>query len=68
MELFRADVNAFVFRLFDEKLLDGSDFSRKSGVFLKYDARKKVWSEFKTFMQSIEPKLDQEIANVRSLL
>jgi CRISPR-associated protein Cas1 len=68
MELFRADVNAFVFKLFDEKLLEGSDFSRKSGVFLKYDARKKVWSEFKTFMQSIEPKLDQEIANVRSLL
>jgi len=68
MELFRADVNAFVFRLFDEKLLESSDFSKKNGVFLKYDARKKIWGEFKTFNQGIEKKLDVEIANLRAML
>jgi len=68
MELFRADVNAFVFRLFDEKLLESSDFSKKNGVFLKYDARKKIWGEFKSFNQGIEKKLDVEIANLRAML
>ena len=68
MELFRADVNAFVFRLFDEKLLESSDFTKRDGVYLKYEARKNVWSEFKGLMHSIEPKLDQEIAQFRSRL
>ena len=68
MELFRADINAFVFRLFDEKLLESSDFSKKNGVFLRYEARKKIWGEFKTFNQGIEKKLDVEIANLRAIL
>jgi len=68
MELFRADVNAFVFRLFDEKLLESSDFSKKNGVYLRYEARKKIWGEFKTFHQGIEKKLDVEIANLRAML
>lgn len=68
MELFRADVNAFVFRLFDEKLLVSSDFTKKQGVFLKYEARKKIWVEYKAFNETIQKKLDVEIANFRSKL
>ena len=68
MELFRADVNAFVFRLFDEKLLESSDFSKKNGVYLKYEARKKIWGEFKAFTHSLEAKLDSEIADLRAML
>jgi CRISPR-associated protein Cas1 len=33
MELFRADINAFVFRLFDEKKVTSSDFTKKNGVY-----------------------------------
>jgi len=68
MELFRADVNAFVFRLFDEKLLESSDFSKKNGVYLKYEARKKIWGEFKAFTHELQKRLDVEIANVRAML
>lgn len=68
MELFRADVNAFVLRLFSEKLLQSSDFSKKDGVYLKYEARKRIWGEFKAFTHAFEPKLDVEIANLRAML
>lgn len=68
MELFRADINEFVFKLFDEKLLESSDFSRKNGVFLKYEARKKIWSEYKEFLQTLEPKIDSAIAHIRAII
>ena len=68
MELFRADVNAFIFRLFDEKLLESNDFSKNNGVYLKYEARKKIWGEFKAFSHKLEIKLDIEIANLRIML
>ena len=68
MELFRADVNAFVFRLFDEELLESSDFSKKNGVYLKYEARKKIWGEFKAFTHGVQQKLDIEIADLRAML
>lgn len=68
MELFRADVNEFVFYLFDEKLLESSDFTKKNGVYLKYEARKKIWGEFKTFTHKLQQKLDVEIADLRAKL
>jgi CRISPR-associated protein Cas1 len=68
MELFRADVNAFVFRIFNEKLLESTDFTKNNGVYLKYEARKRVWVEFKGFMHSLEAKLDHEIAELRARL
>jgi CRISPR-associated protein Cas1 len=68
MELFRADINAFVFRIFDEKIIENSDFTKKNGVYLRYEGRKKIWGEFKMFTQMLEPKIDSEIANIRSML
>ena len=68
MELFRADVNALVFRLLDEKLLESSDFSKRNGVYLRYEARKKIWEEVKAFNTSMQTKLDTHIANIRSML
>lgn len=68
MELFRADVNALVFRLFDTKLLESSDFTKKGGVYLRYEARKRIWGEVKSFNTSMQTKLDTHIANIRSML
>jgi len=68
MELFRADVNAFVFRLFDENLLESGDFTKKNGVYLKYEARKRIWGEFKEFNHKVQQALDVEIANLRVLI
>jgi CRISPR-associated protein Cas1 len=68
IELFRADINEFVFGLFDTKLLKSSDFSKKNGVYLKYTSRKKIWSEYKSFIELLEPSIDKEIANIRRYL
>ncbi len=65
MELFRADINAFVFKLFDEQKLKSSDFTKSGGIYLKYDARRRVWGYFKSFNQKIQSKLDKEIALLR---
>jgi len=68
MELFRADVNEFVFGLFDSKKLKSSDFSKKNGVYLKYDARRRVWGDFQKFNRTLQPKLDREIATIRKMI
>ncbi len=68
MEIFRADINAFVFTLFDQGFLTHSDFAKKNGIYLKYSSRKEIWVKFKDFMQSIERPIDQEISHLRSLL
>lgn len=65
MELFRADVNEFVWSLFHEKKLESSDFTKKDGVYLKYEGRKKIWVDFKLFHQSLESQIDAEIAKLR---
>lgn len=68
MELFRADINEFVFQLFDSLLLDSSDFTNKNGVYLRYDGRKKIWADLTIFITKIQPKVDYEIANIRSMI
>ena len=65
MELFRADVNEFVWSLFHEKKLESSDFTKKDRVYLKYEGRKKIWVDFKLFHQSLESQIDAEIAKLR---
>ena len=65
MELFRADINAFVFKLFDEQKLKSSDFTKSGGIYLKYDARRRVWGYFKSFNQKVQSKLDKEITLLR---
>lgn len=65
MELFRADVNEFVWSLFHEKKLESSDFTKKNGVYLKYEGRKKIWVDFKAFHQALEPQIDAEITKLR---
>jgi len=65
MELFRADVNEFVWSLFHEKKLESSDFTKRNGVYLKYEGRKKIWVDFKAFHQALEPQIDAEITKLR---
>ena len=68
IELIRADINEFVYKLFKNKTVTTQDFTKKNGVFLKYDSRKKLWKEFQTFQNNISPKIDSIIADIRSML
>ena len=68
MELFRADINEFVFGLFDSKKLKSDDFTKTQGIYLKYDARRRVWGDFQKFNQALQVELDKEIAIIRKMI
>jgi len=65
LELFRSTINQAVLSVFDAKMLTMEDFSKKGGVYLKYDGRKKVWSVFVELVQVLQPKLNEVIAKLK---
>ncbi len=65
MEFIRSDINEFVYHCFNEQRLQKSDFSKRGGVYLKYEGRKRLWGDLKQFMQSIDKKIDKEIAALK---
>lgn len=68
MELFRADINEAVVHMFKNNILELEDFSKKGGVYLKFDGRKKIWSHFLALCDVLKPKLDEELANLKRLI
>lgn len=68
LELFRASINQAVISIFTNDLLSVEDFSKKGGVYLKYDGRKKVWREFVALVDLLKPRLDSEIANLKKMI
>ena len=68
LELFRASINQAVISIFKNELLSIEDFSKKGGVYLKYDGRKKIWKEFVTLVDILKPSLDSEIANLKKMI
>lgn len=68
LELFRADINDTVIQIFKNNILEMEDFSKKGGVYLKYDGRKKLWSYFVALCDMLKPKLDNEIATLKKMI
>ena len=68
LEPFRAKVNALALDWFLDGLLDAEDFTRKNGVWLRYESRKKLWKELKSFTAHIMPAIDDENALLRSAI
>lgn len=69
IEVFRAEINHAVLGIFQNKLVTQDDFSYKGGgVYLKFDGRKKIWSEFVTLIDVLNPKLKEEIAKLRATI
>ncbi len=69
IEIFRAEINHAVLGLFTNGLLEKSDFSHKGGrVYLKFEGRKKIWQSFVDLIGVLNPKLNQEIANIRAMI
>lgn len=68
LELFRSAINQAVVSLFKHNLLTNDDFSKKGGVYLKYEGRKKIWCEFVALVDVLKPKLDSEIANLKKMI
>jgi CRISPR-associated protein Cas1 len=68
LELFRADINALIYDIFDDNIITSSDFSKKGGVYLRYEGRKKLYPFFRDFQVTLRPKIDTAISELRSRL
>lgn len=69
IEIFRAEINHAVLGIFQNKLIGKEDFSYKNGsVYLKFEGRKKIWSEFVALSNVLNLKLKQEIARLRATI
>jgi len=68
LEIFRSSINQAIIELFKNDILMKDDFSKKGGVYLKYDGRKKIWSEFVKLVNILKPKLDEEISNLKKMI
>lgn len=68
LELYRADINQFVYDVFAQKLVVPNDFSKKGGVYLRFEGRKKLWRPFREFSAALEPRIDESISEIRGLL
>jgi CRISPR-associated protein Cas1 len=60
LELFRADINEAVKHLFVNGVVEMEDFSKKGGVYLKFEGRKKIWSYFIALTEALKPKLHRD--------
>ncbi|MCD6653552.1 MAG: CRISPR-associated endonuclease Cas1 [Sulfurovum sp.] len=68
LEIFRSHINEAVLQLFKNNVLEQSDFSKKGGVYLKFEGRKKVWSHFLALCEVLQPLLDEEISNLKKMI
>ncbi len=69
LEIFRASINHTVMSIFKSNKLELDDFSHKGkGVYLTYKGRQKIWSEFISFVDIINPEIDKEIAKLRGVI
>lgn len=68
LELFRAQINEAVLKIFVNDILKKEDFTKKGGVYLRYEGRKKVWSHFLELCEVLKPQLDTEIATLKKMI
>jgi len=51
LELFRAEINDFVLKQIKNQTVTLKDFTKKSGVYLRYEGRKKLYKNWQTFVE-----------------
>ena len=69
LEVIRADINQFIFTIFNKGYLDVESFTKKGeGVYLKYQNRKEIYPYFQEFQANIEPKITNTLALIRGML
>ncbi|GAB6044534.1 CRISPR-associated endonuclease Cas1 [Caminibacter profundus] len=64
LELFRSEIDKFVYELFKNNILKKSDFDTK--YRLKNETRKKLWKTIKEFLESLT--IQKEVSHLKELL
>ncbi len=69
LELSRAQINEEVARLFLSKTLTAEDFTKRGdGVYLRFESRRNLWSEFQLFYTDAQKQIEQSINLLRSMI
>jgi CRISPR-associated protein Cas1 len=69
MELFRDQINQFVIELFREpNLLSMDDFTKKGGVYLSFEGKRKLHEYVKDLMNGLDFKINSELTNLKEML
>lgn len=68
LETIRADINIFVADLFLSKTLTADDFTNKSGIYLRYESRRKLWGKISIFLDEQNSSINKEIAVLKNLI
>lgn len=69
LEVIRADINQFIFTLFNNNLLSKESFTKKGdAVYLKYEDRKSIYPYFQEFQAQLDTKITNAITLIRSML
>lgn len=64
LEIFRSEIDKFVYKLFNEKILKKSDFDKN--YRLRNEARKRIWKNVKEFLETLT--IQKEILQLKELL
>ena len=64
LEIFRSEIDKFVYKLFNEKMLLKSDFDQN--YRLRNESRKKIWKSLKEFLETL--MIQKEILQLKELL
>jgi len=65
LEIFRADINAFVLEQIEQKVITLTDFTKKEGVYLRYDGRKKLYKNWQSFVESKKLDLTKNLYDLK---
>jgi len=68
LELFRAEINHIIIKIFVNKILTNEDFIKKGGVYLRFEGRRKSWGEFVSLVDILKPKLDGVVADIKRMI
>ena len=52
LEIFRADINAFMLEQIKREVVTLKDFTKKDGVYLRYEGRKKLYKNWQEFVEN----------------
>lgn len=68
LELFRSHINEITAGWFLDRTLQVDDFSKKNGVYLRYESRKKLWPQIKELSDFLALETNKEIALLKAAI
>jgi CRISPR-associated protein Cas1 len=67
-ELYRAMVNKHVAQWFIDKKLISKDFTRNNGVYMRYEARKKIWGDIQKLLYTIDKQATKDLVTLKKMI